>query len=421
MTYYELMKTKNAIVERITEKLRKFGYSDVIVEGIGPYSNKSGGYHLSCNLSVFFWNASYGYMISMSNRSDSCIFDDFIADCDKVIDIAKDSSVLNTDCRKKFEEHLKDQGLSDYYPSKLPVIEEDFLNISFHSAECHIIFHRKNIDLAIADLDAGLIEEYQEDFEEEDCAWLKSQVVSRITEHKLDSTYQYNIDFRWNSITLSIYSQNIQYNLFIQHNSAYDQLGHQILDLISCFILQIQHSSTNLLSDLRSCDFHIHKQSTDRLSAIVCEELDIFSITAWMENPFINGKEKVSLLSPRPKINFDNMNGNDFEHFCAKVLRNNGFEKVLVTQGSGDQGVDIIAFKDGIKYGVQCKCYSSDIGNKAVQEVLSGKTYYDCDVGVVLTNRHFTKSAIELAQKCRIRLWDRDKLVKMVNSMNSET
>lgn len=299
MTYYELMKTKNAIVERITEKLRRFGYSDVIVEEIGPYSNESGGYHLSCNLRVFFGNASHGYMISMYNRNDSCVFDDFIADCDKIIDIAKDSSVLNTDCRKKFEELLQDQGISDYYPSNLPaVIEKDFLNICFHSAECHIIFHRQNIDLAIADLNAGLLEEYQEDFEEDDCVWLKSQVVSRITEHKLDPTYQYSIDFSWNSISLAIYSQSIQYNLFIQHNSTYDQLGHQILDLISCFILQIKHSSTNLLSDLRSCDFHIHKQSTDRLSAIVFEELDIFSITAWMEDPFISGKEKVSLLSP---------------------------------------------------------------------------------------------------------------------------
>ncbi|MBQ3178953.1 MAG: restriction endonuclease [Clostridia bacterium] len=118
--------------------------------------------------------------------------------------------------------------------------------------------------------------------------------------------------------------------------------------------------------------------------------------------------------------NFDMMEGHDFEHFCAKLLENNGYEKVNVTQGSGDQGIDIIAYRDGIKYGIQCKCYSSDIGNKAVQEVFAGKTFYECHIGVVLTNQYFTKSAIELAKKNGILLWDRSKLLSMVDNSFSE-
>ena len=108
------------------------------------------------------------------------------------------------------------------------------------------------------------------------------------------------------------------------------------------------------------------------------------------------------------------MEGHQFEYFCADVLRKKGFENVEVTQGSGDQGIDIIAFKEGIKYGIQCKCYSDDIGNKAVQEVFSGKTFYNCHVGVVLTNRYFTTSAKELAEKNGVLLWDRDKLNEFV-------
>lgn len=111
---------------------------------------------------------------------------------------------------------------------------------------------------------------------------------------------------------------------------------------------------------------------------------------------------------------FDMMEGHDFEYFCAQLLRNNGYQNVEVTQGSGDQGIDIIAYRDGIKYGIQCKCYSSDIGNKAVQEVFAGKTYYACHVGVVLTNRYFTKSAVELAEKNGVLLWDRNKLLSMM-------
>lgn len=103
-------------------------------------------------------------------------------------------------------------------------------------------------------------------------------------------------------------------------------------------------------------------------------------------------------------------------NFCAEILSLNGFADVQVTQGSRDQGVDIIAYKDDIKYGVQCKCYSSDIGNKAVQEVYAGKNFYNCDVAAVLTNRYFTKSAIELAQKNRVHLWDRCRLSELIEN-----
>lgn len=113
---------------------------------------------------------------------------------------------------------------------------------------------------------------------------------------------------------------------------------------------------------------------------------------------------------------FDNMEGHDFECFCAELLKKNGFKDVIVTNGSSDQGVDIIAEKESIKYGIQCKCYSSDIGNRAVQEIYAGKAFYKCHVGIVLTNRYFTKSAKKLAQSNGIILWDRDKLIALVNS-----
>ena len=67
-----------------------------------------------------------------------------------------------------------------------------------------------------------------------------------------------------------------------------------------------------------------------------------------------------------------------------------------------------------MKFGIQCKCYDTDIGNKAVQEAYSGKAYYNCHVGVVLTNRYFTRSAVELAQKNGILLWDRSQLLKLM-------
>jgi restriction system protein len=81
-----------------------------------------------------------------------------------------------------------------------------------------------------------------------------------------------------------------------------------------------------------------------------------------------------------------------------------------VTKGSGDQGIDVIAEKAGIKIGIQAKCYSSKVTNKAVQEVTAALSYYSCDKGIVISNNYFTESAISLAQSNNIVLWDRDSL-----------
>lgn len=117
------------------------------------------------------------------------------------------------------------------------------------------------------------------------------------------------------------------------------------------------------------------------------------------------------------EIDFDAMTGHEFERFCAVLLEKNGYDDVEVTQGSGDQGIDVIAWRDGVKYGIQCKCYSSDVGNKAVQEAFAGKAFYGCHVAVVLTNSRFTHAAIALAKSDNVVLWDGDKLQDMMTNL----
>ena len=112
------------------------------------------------------------------------------------------------------------------------------------------------------------------------------------------------------------------------------------------------------------------------------------------------------------------MEGHAFEEWCAALLRKNGFENVLVTPGSNDQGVDIVAEKEEIYYAIQCKCYSSDLGNTPVQEVYAGKEMYNCQVAVVLTNRHFTDGAKALAKRTRVLFWDREKIIELLKSQN---
>jgi len=110
----------------------------------------------------------------------------------------------------------------------------------------------------------------------------------------------------------------------------------------------------------------------------------------------------------------DEMEGHDFEYFCARLLERRGFIEVEVTKGSGDYGIDILAEKEGVTYAIQCKCYSAPVGVKAVQEAYAGRDYYDRMVGAVLTNQYFTAPAVEAAKRLKILLWDRGYLEGMM-------
>lgn len=193
--------------------------------------------------------------------------------------------------------------------------------------------------------------------------------------------------------------------------------GHKLLKslsniLSSVDITDFDNRELNLKEKFKAEDLRLQEKLQefetldDMLSIVVDYSNPNHKILLEFYTSEINMKQK----------NFDTMEGHEFEHFCANILIKNGFKNVKVTSGSGDQGIDIIAFKDDIKYGIQCKCYHSAIGNKAVQEVYAGKTFYNCHIGVVLTNRNFTKSAIELAKNNGIILWDRKKLLQMIEN-----
>lgn len=95
--------------------------------------------------------------------------------------------------------------------------------------------------------------------------------------------------------------------------------------------------------------------------------------------------------------------GVEFEHWVAQSLRKFDWD-ASVTTASGDQGVDIIAQKDGLRVGIQCKLYNGSVGNKAVQEIIAAKSFYNFHKSAVLSNASFTKSAKELALVSNVSL-----------------
>lgn len=120
----------------------------------------------------------------------------------------------------------------------------------------------------------------------------------------------------------------------------------------------------------------------------------------------------IKFIKSRP-LPMDELEGHDFEYYCADILKDHGFIDVEVTKGSGDFGADILAEKDGITYAFQCKCYDKPVGVRAVEEIYAGRDYYDRMVGVVMTNQYFTEPAVNMARKFNILLWDRGYIKEM--------
>ena len=103
----------------------------------------------------------------------------------------------------------------------------------------------------------------------------------------------------------------------------------------------------------------------------------------------------------KPSVNV--MTPIGFENHCAKQLRDVGWCATL-TPHSGDQGADIVARRASVSLVVQCKLYSSPIGNAAVQEAIAARVFYGATYAAVVSNQPYTASARELALRADVVL-----------------
>lgn len=161
-------------------------------------------------------------------------------------------------------------------------------------------------------------------------------------------------------------------------------------------------------------------QNLPNVFDIEYEDLNEYSTKENIEENFTESAVPIPERILMYNNKFDYMEGHDFEEYCAVLLKNIGYQNVEVTKGSNDNGIDILATLGGVKYGIQCKCYSSDIGVKAVQEAYAGAKYYNCHVPVVLTNQYFTRQAQDLAECTNVLLWDRSHLIVLVDALKSK-
>jgi hypothetical protein len=117
---------------------------------------------------------------------------------------------------------------------------------------------------------------------------------------------------------------------------------------------------------------------------------------------------------------FSRLNSHQFEDYLKEVFSILGYQ-VMRTKLSGDQGADLIIKKGNEKTVVQVKKYAGSVTNKAIQEVVASKKHYEANKAMVVTTGTFTKSAIELAKSNKVKLWDKNKLKRIINEINKSS
>jgi HJR/Mrr/RecB family endonuclease len=151
-------------------------------------------------------------------------------------------------------------------------------------------------------------------------------------------------------------------------------------------LLYFTDTSSNLIVDLVMVCL---------LIAAICYVLIYPLIGAFMDiRSFREFKKLAKLKQSSEEI--DTMSWKEFEMFVAKWLKHEGYNNVRITEHY-DLGVDIVAEKDGIKWGVQVKHYRNMVKIEAIRQVVVALKHYQCDKAMVVTNSFFSRPAKQLA------------------------
>jgi len=127
--------------------------------------------------------------------------------------------------------------------------------------------------------------------------------------------------------------------------------------------------------------------------------------------------------------NIDQLDGDDFEIFCQKLLQKEGWSVELTEKKGGDGGIDLVALSKDKGLLVQCK--KSGVANKqlgwdAIKEVVGGAARYEKDYTnvsfkkMVITNQYFNSRAKEQAKINAVDVWERAEIQKRLSEFHIE-
>lgn len=110
--------------------------------------------------------------------------------------------------------------------------------------------------------------------------------------------------------------------------------------------------------------------------------------------------------------------GDLFERYCARLLELNLFSNIRVVGGTGDLGVDIVAWKGNKKVAIQCKCYAHTVPYAALEQIVTARKNVMASEAILLTNNYFSDQTKSIAPEHQVLLWDRRKLIQLIDTAN---
>ena len=113
----------------------------------------------------------------------------------------------------------------------------------------------------------------------------------------------------------------------------------------------------------------------------------------------------------------DRMNAYNFELLAGMIYQARGYF-VRETPKAGDHGADVLLERAGERTVVQTKLGPDAVGVAAVKEAMAAKAYYQCHHAIVLTNRDFTPTAVDMALNAGVTPVDRAGLIAMLDAFN---
>ena len=110
------------------------------------------------------------------------------------------------------------------------------------------------------------------------------------------------------------------------------------------------------------------------------------------------------------------MNPYQFERFIGDYFRDCGYV-VHQTKRTNDGGKDLVMYKNGQTYYVECKKYakSNPVSRPLIQKLV-GACHPNNAKGIFVTTSRFTQGAINEANRSGIQLIDGDQFIRMLNS-----
>jgi HJR/Mrr/RecB family endonuclease len=137
-----------------------------------------------------------------------------------------------------------------------------------------------------------------------------------------------------------------------------------------------------------------------------------------------------NLLKQMDKIKFENfehflrtgrkqpflerMTADEFVDFMVDFFQNRGYT-VRKNPVSYDFGCDLLLYKFGDSTAVQLKARKQTVGISAVEEVHAGRGYYNTRGAMVISLGGFSSSAVKMANRLSVLLWDKKKLLEQMN------